>query len=247
MRFLALATDYDGTLASEGRVSPATLAALERLRASGRKIILVTGRELDDLMQVFPEHAIFEKIVAENGALMYTPSTRDVKLLAEPPSREFVAVLRSRGVPSLTVGRSIVATVEPYDAVVLAVIRELGLELQLIYNKGSVMILPSGVNKSTGLLAALSELALSPHNVVAVGDAENDHALLNLCECQVAVANAIPTLKERADLVTSLPEGQGVAELIDKILLDDLRTVSTRPERSRVPGNREKSGDRRLE
>lgn len=235
MRFLSLATDYDGTLAGEGRVSPSTLAALERLRASGRRIILVTGRDLDDLLQVCPENAIFEKVVAENGALIYTPSSGDVKLLAEPPPQEFVAALRSRGVESLTVGRSIVATVEPYDAVALAVIREMGLELQLIYNKGSVMILPSGVNKSTGLLAALSDLGLSTHNVVAVGDAENDHALLNLCECQVAVANAIPTLKERADLVTLLPAGQGVEELIDRILVDDLRSVPTRPERARIP------------
>jgi hydroxymethylpyrimidine pyrophosphatase-like HAD family hydrolase len=235
MRFLSLATDYDGTLAHEGRVSATTLAALEKLRDSGRKIILVTGRDLDDLLQVFPEYAIFEKIVAENGAIIYTPSSRDVKLLAEPPPPDFVAALRSRGVESLTVGRSIVATVEPYGAVAQELIRNFGLELQLIYNKGSVMILPSGINKSTGLLAALSDLGLSTHNVVAVGDAENDHALLNICECQVAVANAIPTLKDRADFTTRLPEGAGVEELIDRMLLDDLQGVPTRPERSRIP------------
>ena len=48
----------------------------------------------------------------------------------------------------------------------------------MIFNKGAVMILPSGVNKATGLAAALEELGLSPHNVVGVGDAENDHAFL---------------------------------------------------------------------
>ena len=46
MHYLALASDYDGTLATDGRVDNATIAALERLRDSGRRLLLVTGREL---------------------------------------------------------------------------------------------------------------------------------------------------------------------------------------------------------
>ena len=90
----------------------------------------------------------------------------------------------------------------------LEAIRDLGLELQVIFNKGAVMVLPAGVNKASGLKAALAELGLSPHNVVGVGDAENDHALLRPCECGVAVANAIPTLKQEADR-TSAHEAAG--------------------------------------
>ena len=60
----------------------------------------------------------------------------------------------------------------------LDTIRDLGLELQVIFNKGAVMVLPAGVNKASGLAAALADLGLSPHNVVGVGDAENDHAFL---------------------------------------------------------------------
>ena len=78
----------------------------------------------------------------------------------------------------LSVGRSIVATWEPNEGLVLQAIKELGLELEIIFNKGAVMILPSGVNKATGLVAALDELELSPHNVIGVGDAQNDHAFL---------------------------------------------------------------------
>ncbi len=229
MRYFALACDYDGTLAHEGVVSPTTLAALQRLKDSGRKPILVTGRQLDDLLRVFPGFAIFERIVADNGAVLYTPANRETEALAEPPPRDFLDALRFAGVP-FTVGQVIVATVEPYDAAVLEVIKRQGLELQVIYNKGSVMVLPSGVSKSTGLAAALAGLGLSAHNTVAVGDAENDHALLGLCEVGVAVANAIPTLKERADFVTSLAEGAGVEELIDRILLDDLANVESRRE-----------------
>jgi len=46
MCYLALACDFDGTLATHGQVDERSLLALERLLASGRKLILVTGREL---------------------------------------------------------------------------------------------------------------------------------------------------------------------------------------------------------
>jgi hydroxymethylpyrimidine pyrophosphatase-like HAD family hydrolase len=95
--------------------------------------------------------------------------------------------------------------------------------LQVIYNQDSVMVLPNGVNKATGLKAALDELSLSPENVVAVGDAENDHAFLTMCECSAAVANALPMLKAIADIVTTGAEGHGVVELIDGLLANDLR------------------------
>jgi hydroxymethylpyrimidine pyrophosphatase-like HAD family hydrolase len=226
MRYLALACDYDGTLASDGQVSNGTLAALERLSASGRKLILVTGRELEDLFSVFPRYDIFEWVVAENGVVLYQPATREKKPLASPPPAKFVARLRERGVP-ISVGDVIVSTYHPHETLVLDTIRELGLELQLIFNKGAVMILPSGSSKATGLASALKALGLSPHNVVAVGDAENDHALLALCECSVAVANALPMLQEKADFVTTAANGQGAAELINEIIANDLRDRDT--------------------
>src|SRR5262245_9458121 len=176
MRYLALCCDYDGTIAHHGRVDDATLAAFERLLESGRKLVMVTGRELDDLQKVFPRLDLFERIVAENGALLYHPAKRVERVLGEAPPAEFVEALRARGVGPISVGRSIVATWEPHENTVLQTIRELGLELQVIFNKGAVMILPSGVNKASGLKAALNELNLSLHNAVGVGDAENDHA-----------------------------------------------------------------------
>jgi hydroxymethylpyrimidine pyrophosphatase-like HAD family hydrolase len=222
MRFLGLACDYDGTIAHHGTVDENTIAALERVRASGRKLMLVTGRELDDLLSVFPRIDLFDRVVAENGALLYQPATKEEKPLGEPPPQDFVNRVRAAGVP-LSVGRVIAATWEPHESTVLALIRELGLELQVIFNKGAVMVLPAGVNKASGLLTALEELVLSPHNIVAVGDAENDHAFLQISECAVAVANALPALKQRADIVTERPHGEGVTELIDKLIADDLR------------------------
>jgi hypothetical protein len=225
MRYLALATDYDGTLAEEGQVDEKTLAAIARLRDSGRKLILVTGRHLEDLCNVFPHLNLFERVVVENGALLYRPATQQEKPLGEPPPPEFITALQKRGVAPLDVGRVIVSTWHPHEDTVLDVIRQLGLEHQIIFNKGAVMILPSGVNKAFGLGAALEEMGLSPHNAVAVGDAENDHALLDLCGCGVAVANALPMLKEHADFVTKGDRGAGVVELIDMLIASDLQEL----------------------
>ena len=222
MRYIALASSYDGTLAKDGEVTETTIAALERLRQSGRKLILVTGRELPDLEKVFPRWALCDRIVAENGAVLYTPATREKQVLAEAPNPKLVETLRRRGVTPLSVGDSIVATWRPHENTVLEVIRDLGLELHVVFNKGAVMILPANVNKMTGLKAALKTLGISEHNTVGVGDAENDHAFLKRCEFSVAVANALPSLKETADVTTRADHGAGVEELIDRILADDL-------------------------
>jgi hydroxymethylpyrimidine pyrophosphatase-like HAD family hydrolase len=235
MRYHALICDYDGTLASGGRVDDATIDALDRLRGSRRKLVLVTGRQLPDLMEVFPRLDLFDAVVAENGALLYRPSDRSERVLAESPAPEFVAALGRRGVSPLSVGRVSVATWEPQETVVLEAIRELGLELQVVFNKGAVMVLPSGVNKASGMEAALVELGLSHHNVVAIGDAENDHAMLARCECAVAVANALDALKERADVVTAGERGAGVVELIERLLASDLADLDGRLERHRIP------------
>jgi len=214
MRYLALASDYDGTLASHGAVAPETLEALRRLAATGRKLILVTGRRVDDLIRVFPEVAIFDRVVAENGPLLYRPQSRETRVLSEPPPAAFIEELRQRGVQPLTVGQVFVATEQPNEGVVLDTIRELGLDLQVILNKGAVMVLPASVNKATGLHAALEELGISSQDVVGIGDAENDEAFLAMCGYEVAVANALDSLKAHVDRVTVAKDGAGVHEIL---------------------------------
>ena len=225
MRYLALAADYDGTLASHGAVAPETLEALQRLAATGRKLILVTGRRVDDLVRVFPEVAIFDRVVAENGPLVYRPQTRETRILSQPPPAAFIDELRRRGVQPLTLGQVFVATEQPNERVVLAVISELGLDLHVILNKGAVMVLPASVNKATGLRAALDELGLSPQGVVGIGDAENDEAFLAMCGWGVAVANALDSVKAQTDHVTSGEDGAGVREVIDSLISEDLRSA----------------------
>jgi hydroxymethylpyrimidine pyrophosphatase-like HAD family hydrolase len=243
MRYLVLATDYDGTLASHGEVGEDIIQSLNQARASGRKLLLVTGRHLPDMISVFPRLELFDRVVAENGALLYRHDTREEKVLCDAPNPKFIKLLEQRGVP-VSVGRGIVATWEPHQEAVLKAIHDLGLDLQLIFNKGAVMILPSGVNKASGLAAALKDLKLSAHNVIGFGDAENDHAFLAECECSVAVANALETLKERADIVTQGRHGDGVKEIIEQLLKNDLADYDSRLTRHSISLGISSDGDK---
>jgi hydroxymethylpyrimidine pyrophosphatase-like HAD family hydrolase len=234
MRYLALATDYDGTLATDGYASADAIATIARLRESGRRAILVTGRRLEELFKVFPKLNLFDYVVAENGAVVYAPGTKEVTLLGEPPAAEFLARLKSLGVNPIEVGQVVIATWLPNQGAVLQAIQETGLELHIIFNKRAVMVLPAGINKATGLGYALQKLGLSFHEAVGIGDAENDHSFLARCECSVAVANAAPSILQLADFVTQGEAGKGVAELVEKLIVDDLFSMQGKVERNLI-------------
>jgi HAD superfamily hydrolase (TIGR01484 family) len=242
MNYLALATDFDGTLATDGVVEESTLKALERWRHSGRKLILITGRQLDNLIAHIPVINLFDWVIAENGAVLYQPSTKVEKLLADRPSEAFISLLRDRidqkqqqsqnpGIPeefsqisqtqtleALGVGRVIISTWESYLEITQTTIQDLGINLQIICNKGAVMVLPKGINKAWGLNAVSEVMNLSLQQIIGVGDAENDCDFLEQCGYSVAVANALPEVKKRVNLVTQNSRGAGVIELINHLL-----------------------------
>jgi HAD superfamily hydrolase (TIGR01484 family) len=222
MRYLALATDYDGTLASSGKVMPTTIQAIERLKASGRRALLVSGRSLADLMDVFPEFAVFDYIVAENGAVVYQPSTHWKEFLADRLPDELIEEFNRLAIRPLELGEIIVSTHSSNKELVLNAIYKLGLEAQITFNGDATMVLPLGVNKAIGIKRALTRMGLSFHEVVGVGDSQNDLSLLKNCECPIAVANAVRPIKDIASHVTRSSFGTGVEEIIYELLENDL-------------------------
>ena len=209
--FRAVAVDYDGTLA-EGPVGADTLAAVDEARALGLRVILVTGRIMDELKAVFPDVADHvDTVVAENGAVVFGPL--GVRQLAKPVAPVVTAALTDRGIAHRC-GRVLVACGALDEPAVLEVIRTSGLECRLVRNRAELMVLPAGVTKGSGLLEALAELGLSHHNTVGVGDAENDHSMLEECEIGVAVSNAVDAIRTHADVILDRPDGQGVADLL---------------------------------
>lgn len=229
--FRAVALDFDGTLTEHGqRPTPEVLAAVKRTRDAGYAMILVTGRIVTELAEVFADFADhFDAVVAENGAVLQAGGLS--RLLAEPVPGALTEALRARG---FEVRRGQVLTACRAEAGSSAVeeIRRLGLDSQLVYNRTELMIMPAGVTKGTGLVEALNELDISPHNTIAVGDAQNDLALLHEAELGVAVANAVESVRSSADLVTDRANGGGVRELLDGPIVQSGRKILS--ERRRV-------------
>ncbi|MBD1913660.1 HAD family hydrolase [Leptolyngbya sp. FACHB-8] len=239
MTYSVLASDYDGTLALHGAVDEATVRSLYRWREAGRKLVLITGREFEDTLQICSFIDAFDWVVTENGAMLYHPATQTEKPLTQGPPQEFVEALRDRvytaartntaplseemqrlkkAYPLVGQGRIIVSTWEPHSVEARSLIEEMGLDLQIILNKGAVMMLPTGIDKASGLAAAAQELEVELTEIVGVGDAENDLPFLNVCGYAVAVANALPEVQSQVDWVTHAERGAGVVELIDRLL-----------------------------
>jgi hydroxymethylpyrimidine pyrophosphatase-like HAD family hydrolase len=210
--FHAIAVDYDGTIADDDGPQPDVLAALTEMRSAGRSVVLVSGRILSELRKVFPgvdDHV--DLIVGENGGVVSRGGTE--RLLSLPVPRELEVALAERAV-GFRRGKVLLACDGQDEAVVLAEVRRLGLECQLVRNRGALMVLPAAVSKGHGLVEGLRDLGISHHNTIAIGDAENDHSLLDVAELGVAVGNAVEALKAHADLVLDLPNGAGVAAFL---------------------------------
>ncbi len=218
MALRVLASDFDGTLAKDGEVAPECGAALRRWKAAGGRLLLITGRELDDLVTVYPDLSLWDLAVVENGAVLLDPASGAVELLGEPPSDELLAHLRAAGVRPLSHGRVILASFEPMRERIRKVLRATGEQRDLIGNKGSLMVLPRGVNKSSGLTRGLAVLGATPEETVGLGDAENDLGFMAMCGFSVAPANALESVKRVAGMVTAGRHGIGIAQAIDGLL-----------------------------
>lgn len=231
MKLCVLALDYDGTIAHHDRAHPEVVTAIREARAQGITVVLVTGRMLSDLHRVLTEEDLFDAIVAENGAVLAFPNGR-TRALGRPASRELLSELRERRV-EVAVGECIIEADAAAAPKILEAIRKLELPLMLAFNRSRVMVLPQGINKASGLREALNTMRLSLHNCIGIGDAENDHPLLDACEVGVAVSWGSKSLQKFADHVL---EGSGPEALARYI-----REVSSHP---KLPPQRAK--DRRV-
>lgn len=220
MRLRVVAVDYDGTIATNGRADPVVMDAIASARRHGTVVILVTGRTVEDLRCVGANLRAFDAVVAENGAVLAFPLSGANQQLAPRPDPDLLAALLAEGLGPV-VGQSIVEL--PADAAtsVLAQIRRLELPLVIHFNRGRLMVLPQAISKATGLRAALRALRLSPHNAVAIGDAENDHELLACCELGMAVAWGSKALQRAADDVLPGAGPAAVAAFLDRIVQSD--------------------------
>ena len=220
MFFKALACDYDGTLAFEDRISPAVHEALQRARTAGLRLILVTGRTFFELTRVCDCLELFDAVVAENGAVLYYPGSAMVRDQGPPVPGRLLAELDRRGI-YYQVGRVIVGTARGDEGGLKEALAAAGVTRDLIYNRAALMLLPAGVSKGSGVHQALRVLALSPHDVLAVGDAENDLPLFDACGFSGCPGDSLRAVQERVDWVFPGVHGAGIAAAITEQILPD--------------------------
>ena len=212
MFFKVVAVDFDGTLTSGAGIAPHTVEAIEQARRNGLAIVLVTGRIGAELNAEFPKVAeCMDAMVLENGAVIVVDG--HVHALSSPVDGSLTRALDDHGVPYRR-GEVLIAVDGEHVATVVELIGELGLDCQITRNRASLMVLPAGITKGTGLLRLLAQMSFSPHNAVAVGDAENDLSMFSIAEIGAAVANAVPSARRNADVVLDEPNGAGVAGLL---------------------------------
>ena len=212
MKFGVLALDYDGTIAQDGLLAPEIRPAIAEARANGIVVIIATGRILSDLRSLCGDLSFVDAVVAENGAVLAFPNGQ-TRILGRLPPQGFFDELRRRGV-TFRYGQCIVEADASAAPAILAAIQELQLPLVILFNRGRLMVLEQAISKGTGLQDALRILRLSSHNAIAIGDAENDHALLAECELAAAVSWGSPTLTAEADQVVNGDGPSAVAAYI---------------------------------
>lgn len=211
--FELIAIDFDGTLAWQDVVAEETLQALGAAKHMGLRLVLVTGRRVDDLLRVFPRLGLFDLVMAENGAVLYAPASGLREALGPPAPQQLIDALSRHTIP-FTTGQVLITINRVDEARVLDLITTMNLDLRIIGNKANAMVLPCDINKATGLRSAQQHLGLETETTIGIGDAENDLELFQACGLRVAVANALDVLKEQADLVMKHDHGTGVVEFI---------------------------------
>lgn len=209
---LVMAFDFDGTLAVNGDVPPELETALEQCRATGHVLFLVTGRRFETV-KLGGLRELFAGIVWENGAVLSHTATGETYLPFGQLDARLLKAIEESGIP-FERGLAIAATWTPHDQTLWRILSSHGGSASLEYNKGAVMVLPPGATKGAGLERLLALCGLSPRNLAAFGDAENDLSMLTLAEVSVAVADAVPAVIETSDLVATAPGPRGVLEIL---------------------------------
>jgi phosphoglycolate phosphatase (TIGR01487 family) len=218
----AIAVDIDGTITDKNRkICVNAIKALRKAEEMGYPVILVTGNILCSAKMVATMVGLSGGIVGENGGIIQTrkkelvlgdiekckPAYNFLKSKYEVRKTEFsdlrlseIAIVRNIGV------NTVKETVKNFD-------------VEVYDTKFAIHITDPAVNKGKSLEIVAKDMGITPDEILAVGDSENDLEFLEVAGFKVAVSNADAELKERTDYVTKKPYGDGTAEAVEKFIL----------------------------
>jgi HAD superfamily hydrolase (TIGR01484 family) len=238
----SLLFDIDETLTTEGRLTAAAYAALEKLHAAGRRAVAVTGRPAgwcDHIARMWPVDAV----VGENGAFyfFYADGKLQKRFADDSETRaakrqrlDAIAARILHQVPGSTI-----ASDQAYRETDLAIdycedVAPLPLEaaerIAALMRAAGLTARVSSIHVNgwfgeydkltmAGRLFKERFAAALDRRVVYIGDSPNDAPMFDFFENSVGVANVRRfTMTSRPKYVTHAPSGEGFAELADRIL-----------------------------
>lgn len=222
---VAFAVDLDRTLLPPGQSLPrSTSSTLRSVQEMGLKVVLVSGREHDRLAAFAQKLRAIDALVAENGAVIEVPLGGTVRRIGSQTGARVRERLGPARIPGVETGEVVVSVPRRRRSRVASLLS--GLSVDFVPNADRVMVVPHGVTKATGMRRVLRDLRLHSREYAAIGDGENDIALLEAAALSAAVANAHPAVRSVVDYVCRARFGAGVAEFVRGPLA---RSVSARP------------------
>ncbi len=234
-----IASDFDGTLTTKGKINSQLLTNLEKLTKHNISVLIVTGRSagwVNALLNYLPVTGA----IAENGGVFYP----------NPESLQFITPI-----DNLTIHRqklqetfNFLKTKYPQiqessdnrfrltdwtfeltglNKYQLQNLEELCLQKDWSFTYSTVQchIKPKQQNKARGLLQVIKDnfSQFTSQEIITVGDSPNDELLFNQDNfpLSVGVANIkhyLDVLKYSPSYITNLPENEGFSELVNLIL-----------------------------
>jgi len=209
-------SDYDRTFTDETlRVEPGLVDAIDRLKRDGVIFSIVSGRKYSFMFELYQKlNGTVDSFVAENGCIGYANGLKH--FIARGEGREqMIERLKDLGVP-FDAGEVVVSVHRSFEPRVSRAIKGFPY-LHMVKNVDSLMILPGGVSKATGIKWLMGVYGLTPEEMACIGDAENDLEMRNLCAVMGAVSNALPAVKQESDYVCRHSFGCGLKEFLEYI------------------------------
>jgi len=211
----ALAVDIDGTLADDSRrVNLEAVAALREVQDSGIPVMLASGNVLPIAYALSNYLGLKGPIVAENGGIV--SYQQKIWVLGDPegPRKAYDFLRTEMDAQRLFTDRwretEVGLTREVSLEKVRDVLKDWPVDIQT--TGWAVHIMEKGMNKFRGIQKGCELLGISPEDVAAIGDSDNDEMMIRECGYGIAVGNAFEDTKRAASFVAKGSDGKGVIE-----------------------------------
>jgi hydroxymethylpyrimidine pyrophosphatase-like HAD family hydrolase len=215
-RIRLVLSDYDRTFTDETlRVAPGLAETIGRLRDKGVLFSVVSGRKFSFMMDFYRSmNGLVDSFIAENGCIGYARGSRQV--ICETVHRDDLLQTLDRKAVPYDAGDVVISVHRKYLPAVEQVLEGYP-AYHVIKNVDSLMLLPHGASKATGIRWLMDMYCVDTNEMACIGDAENDIDMRALCSVMGAVANALPAVKKESDYVCRDSFGAGLREFLEHI------------------------------